>query len=204
MVGSGQDWEESIGSQRQDQFLNLEQKRDTTHTSRSQSRGGSYISHGENTKSTQLEIDHLPRRLHRERQRRNPSNSNPSSDDHGDGSYRPKSRTPPNESFSYGEDHRYKRRSESPSHEGASNDAMSRALNQISKSSFTCRIEGEKLHQWFTQPTFTMDNGKMDPMEHVSHFNQRMAIHSQNKALMCKMFPSNLGPMAMRGFDGLK
>ena len=63
MVGSGQDWEESIGSQRQDQFLNLEQKRDTTHTSRSQSRGGSYISHGENTKSTQLEIDHLPRRL---------------------------------------------------------------------------------------------------------------------------------------------
>ena len=31
-----------------------------------------------------------------------------------------------------------------------------------------------------------------------------MAIHSKNEALMCKVFPSSLGPMAMRWFDGLK
>ena len=37
-----------------------------------------------------------------------------------------------------------------------------------------------------------------DPVEHVSHFNQRMAVHSKNKALMCKIFPSSLGPMVMR------
>ena len=43
----------------------------------------------------------------------------------------------------------------------------------------------------------------MDPMEHVSHFNQRMTIHSKNEALMCKVFPSSLGPVAMRWFDGL-
>ena len=30
-----------------------------------------------------------------------------------------------------------------------------------------------------------------------------MAIHSKNEALMCKVFPSNLGPVAMRWFDGL-
>ena len=40
-------------------------------------------------------------------------------------------------------------------------------------------------------------------MEHVSHFNQRMTVHSKNEALICKVFPSSLGPMAMRWFDGL-
>ena len=28
-------------------------------------------------------------------------------------------------------------------------------------------------------------------------------MHSKNEALMCKVFPSSLGPMAMRWFDGL-
>ena len=55
----------------------------------------------------------------------------------------------------------------------------------------------------FTQPTFTMYNGQTDPVEHVSHFNQRMVVHSKNEALMCKVFPSSLGPVAMRWFDGL-
>ena len=41
-------------------------------------------------------------------------------------------------------------------------------------------------------------------MEHVSQFNQRMAIHSQNEALMCKVFPSSLGLVAMRWFNSLK
>ena len=49
-----------------------------------------------------------------------------------------------------------------------------------------------------------MYNGRTDPMEHVSHFNQRMAVHSKNETLMCKVFPSSLGPMAIRWFDGLK
>ena len=41
-------------------------------------------------------------------------------------------------------------------------------------------------------------------MEHVSHFNQRMAIHSKDEALMCKVFPSSLGLVIMRWFDSLK
>ncbi|XP_023899471.1 uncharacterized protein LOC136068578 [Quercus suber] len=84
------------------------------------------------------------------------------------------------------------------------NDAMSNALNKISKSPFTRWIEGVRLPQWFTQPTFTMYNGRTDPVEHVSHFNQRMAVHSKNKALICKVFPSSLGPVTMRWFDGLR
>ena len=31
-----------------------------------------------------------------------------------------------------------------------------------------------------------------------------MAIHSQDYALLCRVFPSSLGPMPMRWFDGLK
>ena len=48
-----------------------------------------------------------------------------------------------------------------------------------------------------------MYNSRADPMEHVSHFNQRMVVLSKNETLMCKVFPSNLGPMGMRWFDGL-
>ena len=31
-----------------------------------------------------------------------------------------------------------------------------------------------------------------------------MAVYSKDEALMCKVFPSNLGPVAMRWFDGLR
>ena len=51
------------------------------------------------------------------------------------------------------------------------NDAMSKALRQISKSPFTHRIDKAKLPHRFTQPAFTIYNGKTDPVEHVSHFN---------------------------------
>ena len=80
---------------------------------------------------------------------------------------------------------------------------MSGALNQISRSPFTRRIEGGRLSRRFTQPTFTMYNGRIDHVEHVSHLNQRMVVHSKNEALMCKVFSSSLGPMAMKWFDGL-
>ena len=35
-------------------------------------------------------------------------------------------------------------------------------------------------------------------MEHVNHFNQKMVVHSKDEALMCKIFPSSLGSIAMR------
>ena len=145
----------------------------------------------------QLEIDHLRRSLHHERA---PSNSDYSSNGEEDVSYKHRSRTPLNESFSYDEDYHLERRNRNSSLRDLGNDAMSRALNQISRSLFTLRIEGGRLPQRFTQPTFTMYNGRTDPMEHVSHFNQRTVVHSKNEALMCKVFPSNLGPVAMRWF----
>ena len=44
----------------------------------------------------------------------------------------------------------------------------------------------------------------MDLVEHVSQFNQRMTVHSKDEALMCKVFPSNLGPVVMRWLNGLR
>ena len=80
---------------------------------------------------------------------------------------------------------------------------MSKALTQISKSPFTCKIEGTILPWQFHQLMFTIYNGRTDPVEHVNHFNQRMAVHSKDEVLICKVFPSSLGPLAMRWFDGL-
>ena len=48
-----------------------------------------------------------------------------------------------------------------------------------------------------------MYNSRTDPVKHVSRFNQRMDVHSKNEALMCKVFSSSLGLVAMRWFDGL-
>ena len=81
---------------------------------------------------------------------------------------------------------------------------MNEALNQVAKSPLTRRIEGASLPRRFNQPTFSLYNGRIDPVEHVSHFNQKMAVHSKDEALMCKIFPSSLGPMAMRWFNGLR
>ena len=166
-------------------FVNLKRRRDqegsvhTTHTNRSQSRGKSHLSHAEDTRALHLEIDHLKRKLCHEQRKQTPSSSNSSSDDEKDGSYRRRSRTLSSESFSYDEDHHLKRRNRSSFSKSEGNDAISRALNQISGSPFTCRVKERVLPRRFTQPTFTMYNGRTDPVEHVSHFNQRMAVHSK-------------------------
>ena len=133
-------------------FCQPEQRKDrevsvhTTHTSRSQSRNRRNLSHKEDTKALQLEIDHLKRKLRHEWRRRTPSNSDFSSNDKEDGSYRPRLRTPPSKSFSYDKDYHHEHRNRSSSSRGLGNDAMSRALNQISISPFTHRIERGAVH----------------------------------------------------------
>ena len=81
---------------------------------------------------------------------------------------------------------------------------MTKVLSQISKSPFTRGIEKAKLPRHFHQPTFAMYNGRTDPVEHVNQFKQKMTVHSQDEALMCRVFSSSLGPMPMRWFDGLR
>ena len=87
---------------------------------------------------------------------------------------------------------------------GVGTDVMKKVLSQISKSPFTRGIEKAKLLRRFHQPTFAMYNGRTDPVEHVSQFKQKMVVHSQDEALMCRVFSFSLGPIPMRWFDGLK
>ena len=106
-MGSESNREESVGSQREDQFVNLERRRDrevnhlpsmhTSHTSKSHSRTRSHVSHGEETQNLRLEIDHLCRKLHRKQREASPFSSRTDSSE--DGIYRPRSRTPPRKSF---------------------------------------------------------------------------------------------------------
>ena len=131
---------------------------------------------------------------------------------HGEDIHRPtsscplrwRSRTSPSETFSYDEEYRHRRRYKSPPRKGLRNNVMNKALSQVSKSPFTRNIEGASLPRRFHQPTFTIYNGRTDLVEYVSHFNKWMTVHSKDKALMCKIFPSSLGPVAMRWFNGLR
>ena len=152
----------------------------------------------------QREINDLKRKLHHAQRRRSHPNPDLPSDDESDDDYRQRSITPPSETFSHEKEHYQRRRCRSPSPWGLGHDAMSRALDQLSKSPFTCRIEGATLLRRFQQSAFTLYNGNTNHVEHVSQFNQRMAVYFKNEALMCKVFPSSLGPVVMRWFNSLK
>ncbi|XP_030968346.1 uncharacterized protein LOC115988860 [Quercus lobata] len=104
MVGSGPHQTEPAGSQRQDNFLNLERERDqgkhregsvrTTHTSKNHFRVRSHVSQKQDdNKALQREIEDLKKKLRHEQRRRSASSSNTS--DEGDDNYRQRSRTPP-------------------------------------------------------------------------------------------------------------
>ena len=151
----------------------------------------------------QHEIDELKKELRCAWWRCSSPNSELSFEETNDATYRRRSRTPPSETFSYDE-YCHKRKNKSPLYKGLGNNAMNKALSQVSKSPFMWNIEGASLPQRFHQPTFTIYNGRINPMEHVSHFSQKMAVHSRDEALMCKIFPYSLGLMAMRWFNGLK
>ena len=56
----------------------------------------------------------------------------------------------------------------------------------------------------FSRPPFISYDGKTNPIEHVSHYIQMMSLYNQNDALMCKVFPSSLGLIALRWFNGLR
>ena len=83
-------------------------------------------------------------------------------------------------------------------------DAMSRALRKATRSPFSGDIKRASIPSRFTKPPFNFYDGKKDLVEHVSHYIQMMSLHSHNNALMCKVFPSSLGPTALRWFNGLR
>ena len=52
--------------------------------------------------------------------------------------------------------------------------------------------------------SFTIYDGKTDPVKHVSHYIHMMSLYSHNDGLMCKVFSSNMGLTTIRWFNGLR
>ena len=46
-------------------------------------------------------------------------------------------------------------------------------------------------------------SGRTDPVTHIGHYQQSMALSRNNDPLMCRLFPSSLGEVAMRWFNQL-
>ena len=83
-------------------------------------------------------------------------------------------------------------------------DALSRALCTVAQSSFLDDIERAPMLIRFAHPPFNSYDGKIDPVEYVSHYIQMISLHTHNDTLMCKVFPSSLGPTTLRWFNGLR
>jgi hypothetical protein len=96
---------------------------------------------------------------------------------------------------------RRQRHSKSPRQE---QNPIWRKLQQISHSPFSARIERAKFPARFVTPPLAVYDGKSDPVGHLSRFRQSMAIHNNNDALMCRVFPSSLGEVGLRWFDRLE
>ena len=128
---------ESRGSQHSQSEVNPQQRGDrekcgqTMHTNRSQSCGKSHVSHAENEKDMQREIDELKKKLRRARRRRASFESESSSGNTEDVIYRQRSRTPPSETFSGDEEYNsYRRKSKSTLHKGLGNKAMNEEIGR--------------------------------------------------------------------------
>ena len=121
----------SGGSQHNQSEVNPQQRGDreqsgqTMHTNKSQSRGKSHVSHAKNEKDIQREINELKKKLRRARWRRASFESESSSRDTKDDTYRQRSRTSPSETFFGDEEYSsYRRKSKSTLHKGLGNKAM--------------------------------------------------------------------------------
>ena len=83
-------------------------------------------------------------------------------------------------------------------------DAMSRVLYRVTRSPFSNGIEHALMPSRFTRPPFSSYDRKTDPVKCVNHYIQMMSLHTHNDTLMYKVFPSSLGPTALRWFNGLR
>uniref|UniRef100_A0A2N9GUT9 Uncharacterized protein n=1 Tax=Fagus sylvatica TaxID=28930 RepID=A0A2N9GUT9_FAGSY len=82
--------------------------------------------------------------------------------------------------------------------------AVWRALDLISSSPFTDEIESAELPERFTAPRLETYNGRTDPVVHIDHYHHRMALWRYRDPLMCRIFPSSLGEVALRWFNQLE
>ena len=77
-------------------------------------------------------------------------------------------------------------------------------MDLVSSSPFTEEIEQAKLLERFTTPRIEVYDGQTNPVAHIGHYHQRMALWHYKDPLMCRIFPSSLGEVALRWFNQLE
>jgi hypothetical protein len=82
-------------------------------------------------------------------------------------------------------------------------EAAKEALGQISKSPLAYWIRSEKTPSRVKHSTFIPYETSTDPVAHIQHYQQTMFMHEQDDALLCKMFPSSLGKVALSWYHKL-
>ena len=82
--------------------------------------------------------------------------------------------------------------------------AVWKALDLISSSPFSDAIESAELPERFTAPRLEIYNGRIDLVAHIDHYHHRMALWRYRDPLMCRIFPSSLGEVALRWFNQLE
>ena len=82
-------------------------------------------------------------------------------------------------------------------------DLVNKVLDQIASSPFTKDIKSRQPSRKFTPQKFTSYVAKSDLIGHVRHYKQMMALWNGDQSLMCRVFPSSLGEIALRWFDKL-
>uniref|UniRef100_A0A2N9FFW9 Integrase catalytic domain-containing protein n=1 Tax=Fagus sylvatica TaxID=28930 RepID=A0A2N9FFW9_FAGSY len=75
--------------------------------------------------------------------------------------------------------------------------AVWKALDLVSSSPFSKQIEKAELPERYTTPRFEIYNGRTDPVAHIGLYQQSMALSRFNDPLMCRLFPSSLGEVAL-------
>ena len=56
----------------------------------------------------------------------------------------------------------------------------------------------------FKALSFILYDGKSDPTDHIRHYKQAMILYADDEALMCRIFSSSLGPLAVRWYYKLE
>ncbi|XP_075640281.1 uncharacterized protein LOC142612035 [Castanea sativa] len=181
--------EESVSSRSRDVAVSLQRDKGKGHTSgvvkaydggqgaeqRSLTEG--HMSRDDVLRQMQSEIAYLRKCVNRKKRRRkgNASSSSDSSEANPGGIHPPMfepTRSVTHASVSSGVGAKPQKETRMPGTDGIyrddGSDAMGKALRQIAKSPFVAKINRAKLPRRFSQPIFTMYNGRTDPVEHAA------------------------------------
>ena len=77
------------------------------------------------------------------------------------------------------------------------------ATRGVNRSPFIEWIVDEPKLKDFVVPSFKQFDGKSDPMDHIFNFQQKVALETRNKVILCKVFSTTLVGPALAWFRQL-